>query len=324
MSQTLLSTTINNSQGVSATLLNYGARLVSLKIPIAGKPTEMLLGYRDLGDYLSDPFYMGAVCGRVCNRISNACFEFNGNRYQLDNNHGNHCLHGGSNGLSKQFWQIQQQTDKQVCLALDSPHLDQGFPGNLSLSVIYTLDSNRLSIEMQAKTDRVTPVNLTHHAYFNLGQQSCEDLLLKLNSTGFLARDSQGIPTGQIYPFSELGVDANESVRVRDFWQQGGYQQIIDQQGVDHCFVLKESNRQIPQAQLWARQTGVEMRFYSNQPTMQIYTGTFLDKPFVPNQGICLEAQGFTDAPNQREFPSIMLEPGHCYKHKTVFEFSVK
>ena len=324
MSQSLLSTTINNSRGVSATFLNYGARLVSLKVPIAGTPTEMLLGYQDYREYLSDPFYMGAVCGRVCNRVSNARFEYNGKAYQLDNNHGNHCLHGGSNGLSNQFWQIEQQTDKQVCLALNSPHLEQGFPGNLSLTVKYTLDNNRLSIEMQAKTDRVTPVNLTHHAYFNLGQQSCEDLLLKLHSTGFLARDSQGIPTGQIHPLSKLGVDASEPVRVRDFWQQGGYRQIVDEQSLDHCFVIEENSQLMPQALLWAKQSGLKMRLYSNQPAMQIYSGKFLAKPFLPNQGICLEAQGYTDAPNQREFPSIMLEPGQCYKHKTVFEFSVE
>lgn len=323
MSQSLLSTTINNSRGVSATFLNYGARLVSLKVPIAGTPTEMLLGYQDYREYLSDPFYMGAVCGRVCNRVSNARFEYNGKAYQLDNNHGGHCLHGGSGGFSQQFWQLQQQTDKQVCFALISSHLDQGFPGNLSVKVTYTLDNNnRLLVEMLAKTDRVTPVNLTHHAYFNLGQNNCENLLLKLNSTGFLARDSQGIPSGQVAPLSNLGMNMSEPNRVANFWQKGSYQQIQNDQGLDHCFVMKDNSQQTPKALLCSEQSGIEMRLYSNQLAMQVYSGKFLGVPFVPNQGVCLETQGYSDAPNQSEFPSIMLEPDQLYENRTVFAFS--
>ena len=323
MSQSLQSVTIKNPQGMSVTSLNYGARLTSVQVPVAGAPTEMLLGYQNPTEYLTDPFYMGAVCGRVCNRISNACFEQNGQRYKLDNNHGEHCLHGGSGGFSQQFWQLQQQTEQQVTYGLVSPHLDQGFPGQLSVTVSYSLDNNnRLSIEMQAKAEQITPVNLTHHAYFNLGQSSCMDLMLAVHSAGFLATDAQGIPTGQVRPLSVLGADLSGSTGVANHWQTGTYQRIQEEQGLDHCFIMQDNLQQRPQALLLAKRTGVELRLYSNQPAMQIYAGKFLASPFAPYQGICLEAQGYTDALNQTEFPSILLEPDQLYQHKTVLEFS--
>ena len=323
MNTSLRSFTIKNSRGMTATLLNYGARLVSLRVPVAGQPTEMLVGYEDYTDYLTDPFYLGAVCGRVCNRISNASFRHNDQHYQLHKNQGNHCLHGGAGGFSQQFWHLEQQTEQQVCFSLVSPHLDQGFPGQLSVKVIYSLDqSNRFLIEMQAQADRPTPVNLTHHAYFNLGQPSCENLLLALDSQSFLARDSEGIPTGQVLPLSELELNISAPNEVARLWQQGTYQQILDEQGLDHCFVMNNNLQQNPQAVLSAVPSGVEMRLYSNQLALQIYTGHFLESPFAPYQGICLEPQGYTDAVNQAEFPSIGLEPECIYRHKTVFEFS--
>lgn len=323
MSQSLQSVTIRNTQGISASFLNYGARMTSVQVPVDGAPVEMLVGYQNPVDYLTDPYYLGAVCGRVCNRISNAQFEQNGQQYKVDNNHGKHCLHGGRGGFSQQFWHLQQQDKQQVTYGLVSPHLDQGFPGQLSVTVSYHLDNNnRLSIEMQARAEQTTPVNLTHHGYFHLGQSSCKELMLAVNSAGFLARDGQGIPSGQLMPLSVLGVDLEGPCRVADLWQIGTFQQIQEEQGLDHCFVLNGSLQESPQAILSAKSTGVELRLYSNQPAMQIYTGKFLTSPFVPYQGICLEAQGYTDAPNQMEFPSIFLKKDQLYRHKTVLEFA--
>lgn len=322
MSSTIRSITIKNSRGMSATLLNYGARLKSLKVPVGDSAREMLLGYQNDSDYLTDPFYLGAVCGRVCNRISGARFMYRGQQYNLDNNLGDHCLHGGAGGFSQQFWHLQKQTEQQVCFSLVSPHLDQGFPGELSVKVLYSLDEyNRLIVEMQAETDRPTPVNLTHHAYFNLGQTSCERLLLAMDSQGFLARDSEGIPTGSVLPLSKLAVAAGAQVEVGKLWQRGGYGQIVEEQGLDHCFVMNNKLPQSWQALLCSEQSGIEMRLYSNQPALQVYSGHFLNQPFAPYQGICLEPQGYTDALNRSEFPSILVESNQRYRHITAYEF---
>ena len=232
--------TLTNKNGATATFLNFGARLVSIKVPVKSGLKEMLVGYKKHEDYLTDPYFLGAICGRVCNRISGAAFSLKGFDYKLDANDGLHCLHGGRGGFSQQFWTIEQQSESKVVFSLLSPHLDQGFPGELSIEVSYDLqDNDALAVEISASTSSLTAVNITFHPYFNLGEPTNKNLQLTLNSASFLARDNHGIPTGREIATSELGVDLAQPTKVNDFYQNSCYPQIDGEQGVDHCFLLE-------------------------------------------------------------------------------------
>lgn len=317
------SVTLTNKDGMTATLLNFGARLVSIKVPARGDLTEMLVAYKEHEDYLTDPYFLGAVCGRVCNRISQASFSLADVDYQVDANNGAHCLHGGRGGFSQQFWTIEEQAESKVVFSLISPHLDQGFPGQLSIRVSYHLqDDNVLAITMQATTTSLTAVNLTHHPYFSLGEPTNQNLKLLLNSSFFLARDDNGIPTGDEVAASALGADLAQLTTVSDLYQKSHYPQILDDQGLDHCFLIKKNKMQQPDAVLVSDLTGVKLAIYSNQSAMQVYTGHFLTSPLRPYAGICLEPQGYTDAVNQPEFPSILIDSDQTYRHASLLEFS--
>ena len=317
------SVTLTNKDGMTATLLNFGARLVSIKVPVRGDLTEMLVAYKEHEDYLTDPYFLGAVCGRVCNRISQASFSLADVDYQVDANNGAHCLHGGRGGFSQQFWTIEEQAESKVVFSLISPHLDQGFPGQLSIRVSYHLqDDNVLAITMQATTTSLTAVNLTHHPYFSLGEPTNQNLKLLLNSSVFLARDDNGIPTGDEVAASALGADLAQLTTVSDLYQKSHYPQILDDQGLDHCFLIKKNKMQQPDAVLVSDLTGVKLAIYSNQSAMQVYTGHFLTAPLRPYAGICLEPQGYTDAVNQPEFPSILIDSDQTYRHASLLEFS--
>ena len=317
------SVTLTNKDGMTATLLNFGARLVSIKVPVRGDLTEMLVAYKEHEDYLTDPYFLGAVCGRVCNRISQASFSLADVDYQVDANNGAHCLHGGRGGFSQQFWTIEEQAESKVVFSLISPHLDQGFPGQLSIRVSYHLqDDNVLAITMQATTTSLTAVNLTHHPYFSLGEPTNQNLKLLLNSSFFLARDDNGIPTGDEVAASALGADLAQLTTVSDLYQKSHYPQILDDQGLDHCFLIKKNKMQQPDAVLVSDLTGVKLAIYSNQSAMQVYTGHFLTAPLRPYAGICLEPQGYTDAVNQPEFPSILIDSDQTYRHASLLEFS--
>ena len=315
--------TLTNKDGMTATLLNFGARLVSIKVPVRGDLTEMLVAYKEHEDYLTDPYFLGAVCGRVCNRISQASFSLEGVDYQVDANNGAHCLHGGRGGFSQQFWTIEEQAESKVVFSLISPHLDQGFPGQLSIRVSYHLqDDNVLAVTMQATTTVLTAVNLTYHPYFSLGEPTNQNLKLLLNSSVFLARDDNGIPSGGEVAASDLGTDIAQLTKVSDLYQKSHYPQILDEQGLDHCFLIKKNKMQQPDAVLVSDLTGVKLAIYSNQSAMQVYTGHFLTPPLRPYAGICLEPQGYTDAVNQPEFPSILIDSDQTYRHASLLEFS--
>ena len=252
-----------------------------------------------------------------------ATFSLKGVDYKLDANDGLHCLHGGRGGFSQQFWTIEHQSESKVVFSLLSPHLDQGFPGELSIKVSYDLqDNDALAVEISASTSSLTAVNITFHPYFNLGEPTNKNLQLTLNSASFLVRDNDGIPTGRGVATSELGVDLAQPTKVSDFYQNSCYPQIDDEQGVDHCFLLKKNNRKKPDAVLVSDLTGVTLAIHSNQIAMQVYSGHFLTSPLRSYAGICLEPQGYTDAVNQPRFPSILIDSDQVYRHTSLFEFS--
>lgn len=316
---------LTNAVGMSVDVINVGARIKSIKFPVNAKPMEMTLGYRSSEEYLSDEFYLGATCGRVCNRIAGGKFELNGHQYQLPLNDGENCLHGGDNNFSLRYWHIDRKTisHNSVTLRLVSEHGDQGFPGTLNLSVTYQLcDNNRLSVVYTGDVDVASPVNITNHTYFNLGEKDCLSLHLALNASKYLETDTANIPTGKMNTVLSTHYDFNQSVSIGDREGDKQSKYLNENNGYDHCFVLDDTADDQPNAVLTSLENNVSMSIYTNQSTIQLYTGYYLSGEFTPYQGVCLEAQNYVDAENNKHFPSNVLKPNQPYNQHIIFEFS--
>lgn len=316
--------TLTNKNGMSVELINFGARIKSIKFPVNGKPTEMILGYKTTKDYLSDEFYLGATCGRVCNRVSKGQFQLNGELYQLPLNDGDNCLHGGVDNFSFRYWNIDELTpdNSSVTFSLISPNGDQGFPGTLNISVTYQLsDDNKLSIEYKANTDLSTVVNVTNHTYFNLGEEDCLSLQLKLKSQSFLEIDKYNIPTGEILSVENTDYDFLRSGDIGGRLKNTEDKSLKQKNGYDHCFILDKSDLEQPKAVLSALNNKVKLCVYTDQLAIQLYTGFYLSGEFKPYEGLCLEAQNYTDADNHKHFPSNELTPNKVYHKTIVFGF---
>lgn len=310
-----------NSSGMEVLLSNVGARVTSIQLLRQGKPLEMLLVPSTEALSSDEPFYLGATCGPVCNRISQASFELNGVHYQLSNNDAEHCLHGGRGDLSMQVWDIIEQSHNRVVFAIELAHLADGFPGNRQLQVGYHLtECNSLDISLGGVTDRATPLNLTNHAYFNLGDDNTQALQFKLSTEALLERDAKGIPTGRVINIEETGFKLDNWLSIGEFVSDNQYSQIITEQGVDHCFIIAPNKG--ANAQLRSVKTGVCLSVYSDQPAIQFYTGKWLTSPYEPYQGICLEAQGLTDAVNHCHFPSVIVDSGASYHRFIRYQFT--
>ncbi len=316
--------TLTNDFGMTVEIINYGARIKSIKFPVHNQPTEMTLGYELPQEYLSDEFYLGATCGRVCNRIAGGKFEIAASEYQVTLNDGENCLHGGIDNFSKRHWKIESETvsTSAVTLSLISLDGDQGFPGSVSLSITYRLSAdNKLSIEYIANTDLATPINLTNHAYFNLGENDCQSLYLQMMSSSFLETDSANIPTGNIIPVAQTDFNFREAASIGYRQQNTQYESLTAKQGYDHCFVLDNSPFVEPKAVLTSLKNQISLSVYTDQPTIQLYTGFYLSGEFSSYQGLCLEAQNYIDADNNKHFPSNILLPNQEYQRKIIYKF---
>lgn len=319
----LTKTVLKNKLGMEVTLVNFGARMTSVKYPVIDKLQEMLVSYDSLNEYVDDPFYLGATCGTVCNRIANAEFEIDGTAYSLPANDGENTLHGGPNNVSLQYWQLDLATVSssyaKFILSVADGH--NGFPGNIELTAAYTLsEDGQLSIEYTGTTDTKTPINLTNHAYFNLGEKTCFDLELKMASSQFLERGSNGIPTGDILDVDVMGVDFTKRQTIAELVDLNKYKQVKEEAGFDTCFVL-DSNAEV-KAELRSLKNRIKLSVMTTQPAVQLYTGKFLGAPLRPYQGVCLECQGYVDAPNQSQFPTINVAPNEIYRQKIIYQFS--
>jgi len=315
---------LTNDNNMSVEIINLGARIKSIKFPLDGRPTEMIVGYASAEQYVDDPFYLGATCGRVCNRISQAKFELGSVKYQLSRNDGENCLHGGSDNFAMRYWQVDSdsQTDCSVTLSLVSRDGDQGFPGTLSLNVTYQLSSdNKLSIQYGGITDRATPVNITNHAYFNLGEADCQLLSLQLLASNYLESDQQNLPTGKLLSVTGTDYDFTTPAATGHRQRHSTDSALLEKNGFDHCFVLDQTPLGHPQAILTSSRNKVRLNVYTDQRAIQLYTGYHLAGEFIPYQGLCLEAQNFTDADNQPHFPSNMLQPNQEYRQQITFGF---
>ncbi len=317
--------TLGAPDGLRAKVMTWGGVLCDLSLPLAkGVRQHLILGFDGFDPYPEHSPYFGAVVGRYANRIAGGRFMLEGHTHHLDRNEaGRTTLHGGAEGFSCRIWQITDLSERSVTLSLRSVDGDQGFPGTLQATCTYTVTAgHQLDICFRATTDRPTPVNLAHHAYFNLdGGPDTSDHSLQIFADAYTPVDPDQIPTGGIDPVEGTAFDFRQPRLLRHVTQR-----------FDHNFVLAESSGAglRPAARLFSHRSGIGMLVETTKPGLQFYDGHHVNVP-VPDQsgrvcgpkaGLCLETQFYPDSPNQPAFPDSILPPDRTYAHRTVFSFA--
>jgi aldose 1-epimerase len=321
---------LNNKNGFSVWITNYGSTIVSILYPNDdGSKTDIVLGFDNLEAYSKDHPYFGSTVGRYANRISNAKFTIDNISYQLPINNGKNCLHGGVNGFHKAVWDCEIVGDK-LCTKLISPHGSEGFPGNLSVRVDYLLNNeNQLIISYSAYTDKKTHVNFTDHTYFNLsgGKSDILDHQLTIEADFITPTNQNGIPTGDFMPVENTPFDFRNPKYIGNNMKMDHYL-INRSNGFDHNFVLKNDGRLAKVASIYHGETERQVTVYTTEPGIQLYTGNGLGTIrgkqgmiYKNYFGLCLETQHFPDSPNQAQFPSTLLSPGEWFKSTTIYQF---
>jgi len=331
--------TLTNKNGMTARIISYGAIVTHLLVPDRqGKLEDVVLGFSEAESYWTEPYlsnccYLGAIVGRYGNRIAKGKFTINGTEYTLATNNGPNHLHGGIKGFDKQVWDsegIETENGPSVKLSYLSPDGEEGYPGNMKITVTYTLThDNELQIDYDGSVDKPCPVNITHHGYFNLTGNARRDILsheMQIFAHRYTVVDETLIPTGELRPVYNTPMNFNGDFIIgsRIGEVEGGY---------DHNYVL---NKMADEYALIARVrepvSGRVMEVFTSEPGVQFYTGNFLDGTltgkgnvkYSKHWGFCLETQHFPDSPNQFDFPSVLLNPGGEYGYRTVYKFSTE
>ena len=336
--------TLENKNGVRIDIANYGGTIVRWLVPDRnGKLEDITLGFNTIGEYVEKSPYFGCIVGRYANRIANGQFVLDGVTYKLPINNdpgGMPCsLHGGIKGFDKRVWDakiIKDETGKGLKLHYLSKDGEEGYPGNLDVTVTYHLtQDNKLVIDYRATTDKATPVNLTNHAYFNLkgeGNGNILDHVLMIKASSMTPVNAGLIPTGEITPVAGTPFDFTEQYPIGERINEDD-QQLKFGLGYDHNWVLdNQSGDMALAATLYEPESGRLMKVFTSQPGLQFYSGNFLDgtligksgKNYVFRGGLCLETQHYPDSPNQPQFPSTILRPGEVYQTRTAYQFTVK
>jgi aldose 1-epimerase len=328
---------LTNANGLTAKITEYGAKLVSLKVPNKiGKLDEVILGYDSLQGYVNGDAYFGATVGRYANRIAKGKFTLNGKEYTLALNNGVNHLHGGPGGYHSVSWK-SEVVDKQgypaVKFSYSSPDGEEGYPGNLEIAVTYCWnDTNALVIDYEATCDQDTYVNFTHHSLFNLKGEG--DILgheLMLAADSFTPVDSTLIPTGEIRDVKDTPLDFTTPTAIGNRINDP-YEQLVVGKGYDHNWVLRSSKITDLAAALYEPGSGRLMEVYTTEPGIQFYSGNFLDgsqtghagMKYQFREGLALETQHFPDSPNHENFPSTLLKKGEKYTQTTIYKFLTK
>jgi len=331
---------LTNSNGMQARITTYGAAVVSLNVPDRnGQIDDVVLGFETLEGYLKGDCFFGAIIGRCANRIRKGRVTVNGADYKLATNEGENHLHGGVKGFDKVVWRespVQTQAESSVELIYLSPDDEEGYPGNLSVKVVYTLtERNELRIDFHATCDQDTIVNLTNHSYFNLAGQGQGDILaheLMIDAEFITPTDAGLIPSGELQRVKGTPFDFTQMTAIGARINQDD-QQIRFAGGYDHNFVLNgETGTLRRAARVRDPETGRVMEVWTTEPGLQFYSGNFLDgsstgkqgKVYKHRYGFCLETQHFPDSPNNANFPSVVLRTGQQYKTTTVYKFSAE
>lgn len=298
--------TIQNENGMKATFCTTGGRLLRLEVPARdGSMKNVVWGCADAEACATDKDYRQCIVGRYGNRIAGGRFDLDGYTYQLSQNEGNNHLHGGKMGFGQREWILQPLSDCSLLMTCLSPDGEEGYPGNLDISVICTLtDKNELVLQYSAVTDAPTILNPTLHAWFNLhgdGEGLTSTHILKINADWYTPVDEELIPTGEIAPVDSTPFDFREGKPVTPEF--------------DHNFVLRGAPGE-PALELYEPGTGILLRIYTDQPGLQLYSGR-------PDCGVVLETQNFPDAPNHPNFPDAVLGPGENYVQNTIYRFEI-
>ena len=329
---------LTNKVGCEITITNYGARIVSLMVPDKdGEFKDIVLGHPSIQEYLTtEEPYFGALCGRTANRIANGRFTLDEVEYELAINNGPNSLHGGIKGFNSVVWEVKKVTDNSIELFYLSKDGEEGYPGNLSVWVTYTLtEDNSLDIKYRASTDKNTILNLTNHSYFNLsgeGDPYIGDHILTINADTYLPTDSTAIPYGEAEPVKDTPMDFLQPTNIGDKINDD-FEQLKFGNGYDHTYVLNKNidNEYSKAAECYSPQTHIKMEIFTTEPGMQLYTGNWMTGNFTAKNGnrypkrsaVCFETQHFPDSINKPNYPSIILKPTESYKSRTTYKFSV-
>ena len=331
---------LKNKKGMEISIITYGGIITSWTAPDkTGNYQDIVFGYNTFADYEKSNPYFGALIGRFGNRIAKGKFSLDGTEYTLAKNNDDNHLHGGIKGFDKVVWTAtENQTDSTASLVLTylSKDMEEGYPGNLNTKVIYTLtNDNELEVAYESTTDKKTIVNLTQHSYFNLSGDFSKTILdheITINADKFIPVDATLIPTGELKDVTNTPFDFRTAKAIeKDIEAEND--QLKKGFGYDHCWVLNDQNTGMRlAASAYENKSGRLLEVFTNEPGIQLYTGNFLDGTLPSKQGgtygyrtaFCLETQHYPDAPNQKDFPSVVLNPGETYKTKTSYKFSVK
>ena len=330
--------TLRNDNGITIKITNYGGIVTSIKTPDkSGTKANIVLGFKSLEDYLTNAYiencpYFGCICGRYANRIAKGKFSVAGKEYTLPVNNGENCLHGGITGFDKVIW-VPKRIEKPDMVGVEmkyrSVHMEEGFPGNLDLTVTYTLNhKNEFHIDYKAVADRETVINLTNHSYFNLTGNTENTILghtLQLNATTKTVNDEGLIPTGEIAEVAGTPFDFTTPATI-------GSRIAGLADGYDANFVLNNPKKKLVKAGILSEDsTGRTVEIFTTEPGIQLYTGYYIpemvgkhDEKLGRYVGLALETQHYPDSPNHPEFPSTSLCSGEVFKSKTVYKFGVK
>lgn len=327
---------IQSPQGLKAELTNYGARLMSLFVPLAdGNFRNVCLGFKNPEDYfLADEKYFGAIVGRYCNRIANGRFELEGKVYELAKNNGPNHLHGGIDAFHTRMWEGKKIADNAVEFKYFSPDGEEGYPGNLEVFIMYSIVGKELHISFRAVSDQSTHVNLTAHPYFNLkgvGNGSVLDHELLIKADHYTPVDKNVIPTGELRRTKDTVFDFLDFKRIGKDIDQSDDQLGIGN-GYDHNFVLNKTGIKTPELAAIVREpeSALQMKVYTTEPGIQFYTANWLSgkdtgysgKTYHAREAFCLEPQHFPNSPNQFDFPRTLLFAGERYESRSVFSFN--
>ncbi|MDN3579926.1 aldose epimerase family protein [Mucilaginibacter flavus] len=328
--------TLKNKNGVTATFTNYGGRIVSLLVPDkTGKLTDVVLGYESVDGFINstEPYY-GATIGRYGNRIAKGHFKLDGKDYQSSINNPPNTLHGGKNGYQSVVWDGKLIDSSTLELTYLSKDMEEGFPGNLTVKVTYSLtDNNEFKCVYEAHTDKNTVVNLTNHAFFNLngeGSGTILNHLVQVDADNYVPVDAGLIPLGKIEPVKGTPFDFTKPETIGKRINDDNVQ-LKDGKGYDHNFVLNKHDLSTPIATVIGDKSGIKMEVFTEEPGLQFYSGNFMQAKNAMKRGIkdefrtsfAMETQHYPDSPNQPSFPSTELKPGETYKTQSLYKFSV-
>ena len=327
--------TIVNANGMSCDITNYGAKIIRLYAPDRNKKYEdVVLAFDTLEEVIEKEEYYGAVCGRFANRIKDGKFTIDGNEYTLAINNGTNALHCGVDGLNSRVWDVISASETKIVLGLLSPDGDEGYPGNLQVTLTYELtNDNALSIHYEATTDKPTVIGLTQHSYFNLkgaGNGTIKDHQLQINADFYTVLDESFALTGEVRPVEGTPFDFRKPVVIAERIDDEVY---VPGWGMDNnwCIRKTQAGECALAGYIYEPVSGRKMEVFTTQPGMQIYTGNWIEnqigkegKTYDRQDAICLETQGFPNSPNVPFFPSPVLRPGQKYDEWCIYKFSAE